>query len=262
MVLCRHGRESLINYFVQSTTLIFSSPFDAPAMYARDIKKLEKWIGAWISTDIETYQLPFSIIYPTDFLPVSNKAQMELIDDFVADLETTHGVSRTKVSLKDLWKEKTPSGADSTDIAQYLKDVGEVVILLAKKLTLPRWVLNRFVTACTESSTNFEMSITRSTRKSPTSTRSCAGDGLTQFDLTMGRMLIHCREAAKNVTQDQHNDAANRLRVYKDWLLKEVLQVGKRDSVIVLPITSQAVDYRDVPPPEYAPLSSRLYLRF
>jgi hypothetical protein len=47
------------------------------------------------------------------------------------------------------------------------------------------------------------------------------------------------------VTQEQHEDAVNRLKVYKDWLLKEVLQVGKQDSIIVLPITTQAVDYRD-----------------
>jgi hypothetical protein len=47
------------------------------------------------------------------------------------------------------------------------------------------------------------------------------------------------------VTQEQHEDAVNRLRVYKDCLLREVLQVGQQDSIIVLPITTQAVDYRD-----------------
>lgn len=38
-----------------------------------------------------------------------------------------------------------------------------------------------------------------------------------------------------------------RLDVYRDWLLEHVLQVDKQNALVVLPITSQAVDYRDDP---------------
>lgn len=38
------------------------------------------------------------------------------------------------------------------------------------------------------------------------------------------------------------------MSVYKQWFLKEILEVGKRNTLLVLPITSQEVDYRDTPP--------------
>jgi hypothetical protein len=92
-------------------------------MYARDINKLEKWIGAWISAEKETYKSPLSIVVPTDWWPVENKAQQELVESFVADLEATHEVQKTEISIKDLWREKTPAKADSSDLTKYLENV-------------------------------------------------------------------------------------------------------------------------------------------
>jgi hypothetical protein len=60
-------------------------------------------------------------------------------------------------------------------------------------------------------------------------------------------VLTTPREAAKDVTEEQYNDAVQRLSVYRDFILKEVLRVDERDALMVLPITSQAVDYRDGP---------------
>ena len=56
------------------------------------------------------------------------------------------------------------------------------------------------------------------------------------------------RDAAQNVTKEAHEDAVFRLQVYKDWFLKEIMRIGQRNTLIVLPITAQQVDYRDVPP--------------
>ncbi|KAF2835336.1 hypothetical protein M501DRAFT_1019857 [Patellaria atrata CBS 101060] len=55
----------------------------------------------------------------------------------------------------------------------------------------------------------------------------------------------------KNVNEEQHKDALERLAVYKEFLLKEVLQGNLREALVVLSITSQAVDYRNatVDPP-------------
>ncbi|KAF2874248.1 hypothetical protein BDV95DRAFT_666169 [Massariosphaeria phaeospora] len=95
-------------------------PFDAPAMFTKDIVALEKWVGAWISAEQEERQSKISIIYPADFLPVSNQAQMDFLNAFEADMESTHGVKKTVLSIKDLWKRKTPPPpppeADSDDI--------------------------------------------------------------------------------------------------------------------------------------------------
>lgn len=38
------------------------------------------------------------------------------------------------------------------------------------------------------------------------------------------------------------------MNVYKQWFLKEIMQIDKLNTLLVLPITKQAVDYRDVPP--------------
>jgi hypothetical protein len=35
--------------------------------------------------------------------------------------------------------------------------------------------------------------------------------------------------------------------VYKAFVINNVLEVGEKESILILPITSQAVDYRDEP---------------
>lgn len=56
------------------------------------------------------------------------------------------------------------------------------------------------------------------------------------------------RDIAQTVTRRQHDDAVDRMAIYKQWFLDKILQVGQRNTLLVLPITNQAVDYRDVPP--------------
>jgi hypothetical protein len=82
--------------------LKLASPFDAPAMYSRDIKKLEKWIGAWISAQEESFTSKPTTSWLTDFWPISNKAQQQLVEDFVVDVERTLRVKRTEMSIQNL----------------------------------------------------------------------------------------------------------------------------------------------------------------
>lgn len=39
-----------------------------------------------------------------------------------------------------------------------------------------------------------------------------------------------------------------RLEVYKEWLLEHILQTRQRNPLVILPITSQEVDYKEDPP--------------
>lgn len=94
-------------------------------MYARDISKLEAWVGAWISAETESFSSTPTILWPTDFWPIANQAQQELVEEFVADLEKTLGVQKTEVSIKELWAKKTSEEANSSDIEEYLKDVSD-----------------------------------------------------------------------------------------------------------------------------------------
>lgn len=95
----------------------------------------------------------------------------------MADLEKTHGVKKTEVSIKNLWKKNTPKEADSSDIEEYLKDVSEKSWISRLKLIPCRLESPRSATACMRNSKTFATLITKLTLKSPMSTPLCAGDG-------------------------------------------------------------------------------------
>lgn len=63
------------------------------------------------------------ICYPSDYLPTPNEAQTRLIDKFVAGLESALGVTRTHISLAQLWKQDCPDGPRHADIEKYLETV-------------------------------------------------------------------------------------------------------------------------------------------
>jgi hypothetical protein len=166
-------------------------------MFTRDIVKMQRWTGAWLSAKEESYRSvrkasflsyilkaeksgnpqPVSIIFPSDFWPVSNKAQMDLVDRFVEDLESSHGVKKTQLLIKDLWKETAPSEADNGDVEHYLKDVSMPLHHYTVKLICVRWALHPSATACITSWTN-SVKITKSDiPRNLMSILSCAGDG-------------------------------------------------------------------------------------
>lgn len=57
--------------------------------------------------------LPRRIIYPTDFLPLPDPDQQELVEEFVGRLEGHLGVRHTKTSLAKLWQDRPPAESDS-----------------------------------------------------------------------------------------------------------------------------------------------------
>lgn len=64
-----------------------------------------------------------SIIYLTDFLPVSNDNQMRIIHLIIQDMEKTFGVEVKKMSIADVWMAKPPIHADGQPVREYLADV-------------------------------------------------------------------------------------------------------------------------------------------
>ena len=63
------------------------------------------------------------ILYPSDYLPTPNAAQIGLIEKFTSGLESALQVARTGISLTQMWKEDCPDGAAHSDIAAYLETV-------------------------------------------------------------------------------------------------------------------------------------------
>ena len=48
---------------------------------------------------------------------------MEIIDSFVADLESSLGVKHRRTSFDSLWHESQPPEADGQGLQEYMKDV-------------------------------------------------------------------------------------------------------------------------------------------
>jgi hypothetical protein len=82
--------------------------------------------------------LPVKILYPSDYLPTPNAVQSALIDKLVESLESALQVTRTKISLAELWKEQRPDGPNNADIAKYLKLVCHPINPLELSLNVPR----------------------------------------------------------------------------------------------------------------------------
>ena len=57
---------------------------------------------------------------------------MEIIDNFVSDLELSLGVKHRRVSFDSLWDESPPPEADGQGLQEYMKDVryrGEITAI-------------------------------------------------------------------------------------------------------------------------------------
>ncbi|KAJ5732784.1 hypothetical protein N7493_004265 [Penicillium malachiteum] len=167
------------------------------------IDSLEKYVGVWLNQEITTYadnQPPTTIIYLTDFLPIENNLQMDLINDFISDIETALDVETEKISLADTWQASPPQGVADVSVHEYLKDV----------------------------KTNITKSLDR-IHVNPT----------TRFRWDL----------AKDISTETHEGTMRGLEVYKEWLLEHILQIQKRNALVIFPITGQEVDYRETPPP-------------
>ena len=69
-------------------------------------------------------QRPVSIVYPTDYMTlIENSEQLELIENFTSDLETSFGVKRRSISLTALWNSSPPAKANGESLQDFMKYV-------------------------------------------------------------------------------------------------------------------------------------------
>lgn len=67
--------------------------------------------------------MPLRVVYPLDYMPVENKQQQAVINDFIFDLEKWAGVKHEKISFDDIWDKQPPQQACSMSLATYMKSV-------------------------------------------------------------------------------------------------------------------------------------------
>lgn len=53
------------------------------------------------------------------------------------------------------------------------------------------------------------------------------------------------REPAKSVTPEQHSDAINRLKVYKNWLREKAFPPENERVIAIMPLREVKPNYRD-----------------
>ncbi|KAK7408490.1 hypothetical protein QQX98_009357 [Neonectria punicea] len=172
------------------------------------------------------------ILYPLDYLPTTNKAQMKFIDSFVEDLEDMLGTKRSIISLAELWRESSPESVTEKDLSEYLKTAS---CLYAG--TLP------YYKDAIEMVKEFYDGYTKEFGKTP----------------FLHRALRWRWETADKVTPEERDEGWERIYTYRKWLLDNIFTEG---SILVLPIDEGRPNYRDAPPPPFGLLSgySSLYI--
>ncbi|KAK4497672.1 hypothetical protein PRZ48_010325 [Zasmidium cellare] len=150
----------------------------------------------------------------TDYFPVPNCKQQQLIDDFVGDLSKCFQINIRTVCLQDLWEDTAPFDAHGQPLQDYLRNVGQ----------------NSFFYDFYHSSDSFREEYERKYHRAP------AVNAVTKW-----RWKI-----AKGISKAQRDDAVRRLDVYKKWLLEQVV-VGNHP-IVILPVMDAVPTYRDDPP--------------
>jgi hypothetical protein len=118
------------------------------------------------------------VLYPLDYLPTPNAAQTSVIDKFVSGLESALQVTRTEISLAELWKRDCPDGPQHTDIAEYLKTVCIWPVSCASPLlTLRRLESIRSITMHTTTSLISGINMRRKMENLLSCTELCIGSG-------------------------------------------------------------------------------------
>ncbi|KAM7189319.1 amidase signature domain protein [Rhypophila sp. PSN 637] len=205
--------------------------FDTPAVFARDFKILKQIASVWTDTiatmknSISTARTAthYTVIYPTDYLPVPNNLQMELVDSFISDMESSSSVQCIvkKLNIRQTWKATHPEGTPD-DIEEYLDEM------------VTRTFYYGFYHAFDKFRTEYPL----------------AHDGRPPYVIPFVRRRW---EKGAAVTPAENKEAERRMEIYRQWWMREIFghQTTKADdekekeTMVILPIANVGPNYRD-----------------
>lgn len=201
------------------------NPWDAPALFSRDIRMLKSVISTWYKTKLlvshTASHKPSVIVYPLDYFPMDNKAQMQLIDAFLADLAQALNAVIRRVFIASLWDETRPDEAGQQNVQDYLQDT---------------YVNTNFHDYYYYSTDEFRRTYEERYQKRP----------------YVIPFINWKWELGRPVTKAQRDEGMHRFEVYKKWFLDSVMQQDTSEAYLIMPISNVVVNYRDVPPPPVA----------
>jgi len=190
--------------------------FDTQCIFARDINKLDTILQVWLDNcDIAKPKanMPKRLLYPVDLFPVDNEVQMQHVKSFVKDFSDYLQAPVTEIDLSLEWERSHPESVDEDSLDGYLSEVAT------------RTFLYDFYHSFDE----FRETYRREFQKEPYAN-----------EYTQWRW-----DVAKTVTREENEDAVARLDTYRDWLLSEVFQADRYDTLMILPVSEVATNYRD-----------------
>ncbi|KAF2110372.1 amidase signature domain-containing protein [Lophiotrema nucula] len=193
------------------------APFDTPAAFTRDISELEAVVKVSCADSVlSKHQKPTVIIYPSDYLPVTDVKQQDMIDELIKDIAATFEILVKKISFKDVWEKFPPKEAEKKDMELYLEKAG----------------LYTFVHDFCHHSDDFRRKYQQEYGHWPYVNK------VTQWRWDVG----------SEISQEQRDDAKKRTEVYKSWVMDNILEVDRETTLVVLPIQDAEPNYRDVDP--------------
>ena len=193
---------------------------------------------------------PTVMIYPLDYLPVADQKQQEMLETIIQDVAKHCEVPIKSISFKELWLKSPPKDAGGKALDDFLRDVSSPPdpTLIPKSLNRQANIhlFTTFFTTPMSSALLTSKNITERRLR----TRLLVGGGSTPT-----RNVFHFfnsssynRDIGSGITRAQRDDAMQRMEVYKDWVLQNVLQIDQEIALVVLPIKDAEPNYRDTDP--------------
>ncbi len=193
---------------------------------------------------------PTVIIYPLDYLPLANQKQQEILETIIQDVAKHCEIPIRAISFKNLWLKSPPKAAAGKALDDFLQDVSSPPNQTSIPKDLNRQVKTRLFTTFFTTTMNFALFTSKNITERLLQTRSLVGDGSTPARNVSHffNSRSHNREIGSGIARAQRNDAMQRMEIYKDWVLQNVLHVDDETALVVLPIKDAEPNYRDTDP--------------
>ena len=179
---------------------------------------------------------PTVIIYPLDYLPVANQKQQEMLETIIQDVAKHCEIPIKAVSFRNLWLKSPPEDAAGKTLDDFLQDVSSPPNQTPISYNTNRQVKIPLFTTFFTTPMSFALLMSKSITERLLRTRLLVGDGSTPSGNVFHffNSSSHNREIGSVITHAQRNDAMQRMEVYKDWVLQNVLRIDDETALVVL----------------------------
>ena len=153
------------------------------------------------------------ILYPTDYLPVDNLAQMKVLDSFVDEMALTMDVRVVEVNIEKEWSRTAPVAEKRLSV--WLKSIVEHGFYYDAYVHFHQFRQDYH-----------------------------AKFGLEPYVSETNLLWWSIGSVA---SEQQHLEAMTKFDTYKRWFMKNIFQVDRQEAFMVLPIEKLEPRYRDEP---------------